>query len=69
MAIRLHHSSNCFSFISADKCIENGDCINGTCKNVPAEENDRGYICACEPGYIGENCENSNLQKRLNNSI
>ena len=69
MAIWRYHSSNCFSFISADKCIENGACINGTCKNVPTEENERGYVCACEPGYIGENCENSNLQKLIHNLI
>ena len=30
-------------------------CVNGTCVNV-AEE-DRGFICACFPGYIGEFCE------------
>ena len=42
-------------------CVDNGSCENGTCQNVPIEENDRGYICACEPGYIGQDCENSNL--------
>ena len=48
-------------FVLANKCIDNGSCVNGTCQNVPIDENDRGYICACEPGYIGQDCENSNL--------
>ena len=48
-------------YVLANKCIDNGSCVNGTCQNVPIDENDRGYICACEPGYIGQDCENSNL--------
>ena len=55
-------------YVLANKCIDNGSCVNGTCQNVPIEENDRGYICACEPGYIGQDCENSNLQT-LNDTL
>ena len=43
-----------------DKCVSNGACVNGTCVNVPTEEDAFGYICSCFPGYIGHDCDKRN---------
>ena len=50
-----------FDIFIEDMC-KDKPCFNGTCVNV-AEE-DRGFICACFPGYIGEFCEIGRFRRK-----
>ena len=46
---------------SEDNCKDN-PCENGACVNVDREEDERGFICACYPGYIGDFCETGKFE-------
>ena len=38
-------------FTELDECI-NKPCVHGSCKDVVD-----GYVCTCEAGYTGKNCD------------
>ena len=45
--------------ILVDHCMDNEICgVHGQCLNQPEEDtpDDRGYICVCEDGWKGINC-------------
>ena len=48
-----------FAFYTDSPCYNPNPCVNGgTCIVV----NDETYECECDPGYNGDNCENSKIQ-------
>ena len=38
-----------------DHCVNNGQCKHGQCLNSDSPDVD--FICVCEPGWVGTNCE------------
>lgn len=50
-----------------DPCLMNNSCVHGTCQSNCSDVSD--YVCVCDEGYTGKNCDENAVSKILTSFV